>query len=170
LTAPVIAFKLHGQLEATTTRSATMPMLELTYPEGALRAGARSSLVEDLGETLLRWEGAPDTEFFRQVTWVYLDERPAWAINRAGAPAEPPVFRLAVTVPSGALSERRKAGFVEEATKLVLEAEGGDGDSQRVWVHIHEIPDGNWGALGQVIRFEQLREAARQEREQATTA
>ena len=104
------------------------------------------------------------------MTWVYLDERPAWAINRAGAPAEPPVFRLAVTVPSGALSERRKAGFVEEATKLVLEAEGGDGDSQRVWVHIHEIPDGNWGALGQVIRFEQLREAARQEREQATTA
>jgi hypothetical protein len=29
-------------------------------------------------------------------------------------------------------------------------------------VHIHEIPDGNWGAVGQVIQFAQLREAARQ--------
>jgi len=142
-----------------------MPMLELTYPEGALEPDVRASLVDDLGRTLVRWEGAPDTEFFRQATWVYLDERPAWAINRAGVPAEPPVFRLAVTVPSGALSERRKAGLVEEVTKLILDAEGSDGDTQRVWVQIHEIPDGNWGALGQIIRFEQLREASKAERE-----
>jgi len=27
----------------------------------------------------------------------------------------------------------------------------------RVWIHIHEIPDGNWGAAGQVIMFAQLR-------------
>ena len=144
-----------------------MPMLELTYPEGALQPDVRSRLVEELGATLVRWEGAPDTEFFRQATWGYLDERPAWAINRAGAPAEPRVFRLAATVPAGALSERRKAGFIQETTRLILDAEGGDGDPQRVWVHIHEIPDGNWGALGQVIRFEQLRAAAKQQREQA---
>ena len=31
---------------------------------------------------------------------------------------------------------------------------------------IHEVPDGNWGAAGQVVRFEQLREAAKAEREQ----
>ena len=144
-----------------------MPMLELTYPEGALQPDARSRLVEELGATLVRWEGAPDTEFFRQVTWVYLDERPAWAINRSGAPAEPPIFRLAATVPAGALSDRRKAGFIEETTRLILEAEGRDGDTQRVWVLVHEIPDGNWGALGQVVRFEQLRAAAEQQREQA---
>ena len=28
------------------------------------------------------------------------------------------------------------------------------------------MPDGNWGAAGQVVRFEQLREAAKAEREQ----
>ncbi len=60
---------------------------------------------------------------------------------------------LSVTVPGGAMSDRRKAGLVEEAAKLVLDAEGGDGDQQRVWVHIHDIPDGKWGAVGQIIQF-----------------
>jgi phenylpyruvate tautomerase PptA (4-oxalocrotonate tautomerase family) len=139
-----------------------MPMLELTYSEGALEPDARATLVEQLTGALMRWEGAPDTEFFRQATWALIHERPGWAVNRAGAPADPPIFVLSVTVPGGAMSDRRKAGLIEEATKLILDAEGGDGDEQCVWVHIHEIPDGNWGAAGQVIQFAQLREAARQ--------
>jgi phenylpyruvate tautomerase PptA (4-oxalocrotonate tautomerase family) len=142
-----------------------MPMLELTYPEGALDANARTSLVEELTATLLRWEGAPDTQLFRDATWAYVNEQPAWAVNRAGKPADSPTFHLAVTVPGGALSDRRKAGLVDETTRLILDAEGGDRDAQRVWVHIHEIPDGNWGAIGQIIRFEQLREAAKQARQ-----
>jgi phenylpyruvate tautomerase PptA (4-oxalocrotonate tautomerase family) len=147
-----------------------MPMLELTYPEGALDADARAALVQQLGETLIRWEGAPDTQFFRDITWVYVDERPAWAVNRAGVPADPPVYRLAVTIPVGALSERRKAGLVDEVTKQILAAEGGDGDANRVWVQIHEIPEGNWGAIGQIVRFDMLREAAQQQREAAAAA
>ena len=63
-----------------------------------------------------------------------------------------------VTVPSGALSERRKAGLVEAVTELILEKTGwGEGAGVRVWTLIHEGPDGNWGAAGQVVRFEQLR-------------
>jgi phenylpyruvate tautomerase PptA (4-oxalocrotonate tautomerase family) len=110
----------------------------------------------------MRWEGAPDTDFFRQATWGYLNEQPSWAVNRAGTPATPATFRLAVTVPAGAMSDRRKQGLVEEATKLILEADNGDHDPMRVWIHIHEIPDGNWGAAGKVIMFAQLREAAKQ--------
>jgi hypothetical protein len=90
----------------------------------------------------MRWEGAPGTEFFRHATWALIDDQPAWAINRAGAPADPPIFVLSVTVPAGAMSDRRKAGLVEEATRLVLDAEDRDRDLQRVWVHLHEIPDG----------------------------
>lgn len=72
-----------------------------------------------------------------------------------------------VTVPSGALSERRKAGLVEDVTKLILGKTGwGDGAGVRVWTLIHEVADGNWGAAGQVVHFEQLRDAARAEREQ----
>jgi hypothetical protein len=47
-------------LRATTP----MPMLELTYSEGALERHARATLVEQLTGALMRWEGAPDTEFF----------------------------------------------------------------------------------------------------------
>ena len=57
-----------------------MPMIDVTYPEGALDADARAKLVEDLTTALLRAERAPDTDFFRSVTWVYVHELPEGAI------------------------------------------------------------------------------------------
>ena len=65
------------------------------------------------------------------------------------------------------MSERRKAGMVKEVTELLLEADGGEPDPLRVWVLIGEVPNGNWGAAGQVIDFDQLREAARAQREES---
>jgi phenylpyruvate tautomerase PptA (4-oxalocrotonate tautomerase family) len=63
------------------------------------------------------------------------------------------------------MSERSKAGLVDEATNLILDAEDADRNPQRIWVHIHEIPDGNLGAVGQIIQFAQLRQAAQRSRE-----
>lgn len=61
----------------------------------------------------------------------------------------------------GALSDRRKAGLVQEATALVLEAAGlGEADALRVWVLIHEQPEGTWGAGGQIVKFADLKAAA----------
>ena len=76
----------------------------------------------DLAALLLKWEGAPDNEFFRSVAWTYLHELPAGAQTTAQDDA--PRFRVDVRVPVGALSDRRKAGLVQEATALVLEAAG----------------------------------------------
>ena len=42
-----------------------------------------------------------------------------------------------------------------------------DDTLQRVWVLMHEVTEGQWGAGGQVIRFEKLRELARAEQEVA---
>jgi protein involved in temperature-dependent protein secretion len=39
-----------------------------------------------------------------------------------------------------------------------------------VWVLINEVPDGNWGAAGNIVQFEMLRQAAAAEREQAGQA
>jgi phenylpyruvate tautomerase PptA (4-oxalocrotonate tautomerase family) len=122
--------------------------------------------MRELGAALLHWEGAPDTEFFRSITWAHLHELPAEAIQTPDGVAEPHAM-LDVTIPEGALSERRKAGIAEDATKLVLDATGWDAEAAvRVWVLIHEVPDGNWAAAGQVVRFAQLRDAAKAEREQ----
>jgi phenylpyruvate tautomerase PptA (4-oxalocrotonate tautomerase family) len=142
-----------------------MPKLDLTIPADTLTDDRKQELARELGATLLHWEGAPDTDFFRSITWAHLHELPAESIQTPDGTADPHAV-LEVTVPAGALSERRKAGLVEDVTKVILDATGWGSDAGlRVWTLIHEVPDGNWGAGGQVIRFEQLREAAEAERE-----
>jgi phenylpyruvate tautomerase PptA (4-oxalocrotonate tautomerase family) len=141
-------------------------MIDLTYPEGALPEGRRRTLVEDLTTVLLRAERAPDTDFFRSVTWVYVHELPVDAVLAGGRPVTEATFRVEVRVPEGALSERRKGELVAEATRVVLQAADLEtADAMRVWVLIAEVPEGNWGAAGNVVGFEQLRAAAAQQRE-----
>jgi phenylpyruvate tautomerase PptA (4-oxalocrotonate tautomerase family) len=147
---------------------AAMPVFELTYPQGALEPDARAQLLEDLTTALLRAERAPDTEFFRGVTWSYVHELPTDSVLAAGRPVEQPTFKIDVTTPEGALSDRRREELVGEATRLVREAAGiGEEEALRVWVLMHEVAEGSWGAGGHVIRFEQLREAAKAERAKA---
>ncbi|MGW0877808.1 tautomerase family protein [Streptomyces sp. NPDC002740] len=143
-----------------------MPMIRLTVPAGALTAEGRTTVQRDLASVLLRWEGAPDTAFFRAQAWSYLVELPAEAQTTAEDDA--PRFLVEVTVPQGALSERRKTGLVEGATKTVLSAAGlGPDDALQVWVLVHEQPDGTWGAGGSVIRYADLVALAQQGKERA---
>lgn len=148
-----------------------MPIMDLTYPAGALARDARERLAEELTTVLLRAERAPDTDFFRSVTWLYLHELPADSVLAAGRPVEAPTFRLDVTVPAGALSDRRKEELVKEATARLLDAAGlTEADGLRAFVLIRDVPEGNWGAAGNVVHFEQLRQAAANERERAGEA
>nr|WSZ98176.1 tautomerase family protein [Streptomyces sp. NBC_00857] len=143
-----------------------MPMIRLTAPTGSLTEQARTTIQRDLATVLLRWEGAPDTAFFRAQAWSYLVELPEG--TQITAEDEAPRFFVEVTVPEGALSERRKAGLIEDATKTVLAAAGLTADDAlRVWVHVHEQPDGTWGAGGSVIRYADLVALAQQGKEQA---
>jgi phenylpyruvate tautomerase PptA (4-oxalocrotonate tautomerase family) len=138
-------------------------MIRLTVPAGALTEDARATVQRDLAAVLLRWEGAPDTAFFRAQAWSYLIELPEGAQTTAEDDA--PRFLVEVTVPQGALSERRKAGLVEDATRTVLAAAGLTADEAlRVWVLVHEQPDGTWGAGGSVIRYADLVGLAKEQR------
>ncbi len=142
-----------------------MPRLDLTITADVLEEDAKQQLMRDLGAALLRAEGAPDTAFFRSITWAHLHELPAEAIQTPDGTAEPHAI-VDVTVPDGALSEKRKASLVEETTRLVLEATGwGEDAGVRVWTLIRDVPEGNWAAAGQIVHFEQLRAAAKAERE-----
>src|SRR5690349_4370321 len=117
-----------------------MPRLDLTIPAETLSAEGKQELLRDLGATLLRAEGAPNTEFFRSITWTHLHELPAEAIQTPDGLAEPHAI-IDVSVPEGALNEERKARLVEEATKVVLEATGwGDDAGVRVWTLIRDVP------------------------------
>lgn len=148
-----------------------MPLIDLSYPDGTFTAEARTALVDELTTVLLRAERAPDTEFFRNIAWVHVHELPDGNVLAAGRPVTEPTFRVQVTIPEGALSPRRKQELVAEATRVVCEAAGlSEADALRVWVLINEVPDGNWGAGGQVISFAQLAGYAAQEREQPGSA
>jgi phenylpyruvate tautomerase PptA (4-oxalocrotonate tautomerase family) len=146
-----------------------MPMLEVTYPKGALSSEAREGLLEELATRLLRAERAPDTEFFRSITWVYANEIDPESLAVGGRRDDTaPRFRVEVTIPEGALSDRRKGELVAAVNEAVSEAAGlGDEDGLRVWTLIHDVPEGNWGAAGQQVRYQQLVELAKGEREEA---
>jgi phenylpyruvate tautomerase PptA (4-oxalocrotonate tautomerase family) len=143
-----------------------MPMIRLTLPAGALTADTRRDLQKMLAATLLKWEGAPDTAFFRAQAWSHVDE-----VSGDGFRAledDAPRFRVDVTVPEGALSQGRKEGLVKEATEHVLAAAGlTEADALRVWVLIHEQPEGTWGAAGNIVRFQELAAIAQAERTNA---
>lgn len=147
-----------------------MPLIEVTYAAGTMSDQARDQLTSDLPQSLLRWEGAPDTDFFREITWTYLHEMPADRIVVNGRPAAPARarYKIDITVPEGALSERRRDGLIADVTALVLDAcEPGERPadaSMRVWVLVHEQPDGWWGAAGVSVQFAQLRRLAAEQR------
>jgi phenylpyruvate tautomerase PptA (4-oxalocrotonate tautomerase family) len=143
-----------------------MPLIDLYLPADTVPSDRLQPLVDELTTVLLRAERAPDTEFFRSITWAYVHELSQDKVFAGGQPAPEPRFRVSVTVPQGALSERRKQELVAEATRVVREATGvSEEDSIRIWVMVSEVPDGNWGAAGNVVHFEQLRELAAQARE-----
>ena len=150
-----------------------MPMIDLTYPEGAIAPEAQPEVIERLTAALLRNEGAPDNERTRAMTWTFLHELPAGAVNVAARPVELPVYRIEITVPEGTLlhgpgpfgaSARRN--LVRDVTEILLEAEPGDrtsADRGRVYCLIREIPDGCWGALGTTVRMEEIASIAADE-------
>jgi phenylpyruvate tautomerase PptA (4-oxalocrotonate tautomerase family) len=141
-----------------------VPMIDVTLSEGALSEEKRNALADRLTSTLLKWEGAADIPFSRQITLVYFDERPAGSIYVAGEQATEPRYRVLVTIPEGSISDdERKAGLVEEITRDVLEADGAAGDEAalRVWVFIHEVPDGHWAGAGRIFRLRDIVKLAR---------
>jgi phenylpyruvate tautomerase PptA (4-oxalocrotonate tautomerase family) len=140
-----------------------VPMIDLTLPAGALGDEAKRGLVASLVETVARWEGMADDPRVAATVWTFLNELPPDAIGVAGQPATEPRYRVQITVAEGTLDERRTEGLIADVTREVLEAEGSPNEpahAARVWCHLHELPDGNWGAVGKVWRLQDIAEFA----------
>jgi phenylpyruvate tautomerase PptA (4-oxalocrotonate tautomerase family) len=145
-----------------------MPMMDLTLPAGVLGQEAKTALADELTTVLLRAERAPDTEFFRSITWIFVHELAEGGIYSAGRPIDRPLVRLDVTTPEGALSDRRRAELISEATRVLREALNiSEENALRIWITCREIAEGSWGAAGQVVQFQALRDAANAARAEA---
>lgn len=131
-----------------------MPMLDVYIPEQALPAEAERHLLRQLAEILIEHEGAdPSDPVARSLAKVWL-HRPA-AMLHAGETPSAPHYKVIASVPQGQLDDERTASVVADITDAILAAEAGryDQDPLRIWVIGNEIPDGNWGAGGRVVRL-----------------
>jgi phenylpyruvate tautomerase PptA (4-oxalocrotonate tautomerase family) len=145
-----------------------MPRLDLTISHEALSAAAKRTLPAELSACMLRWESAADTPFSRSIAWTHVHEMAQGATHDANGPTDAPHIILDVTIPAGALSERRRAELIREATELISKAAGLDAtDGNQIWILVHEVTEGFWGAAGQVVRYAQLGEQVRREAPQA---
>jgi phenylpyruvate tautomerase PptA (4-oxalocrotonate tautomerase family) len=143
-----------------------MPMIDLTYPEGALGAEERAEVVERLTAALLQHEGAADNEQTRAMSWTVVHELPAAALNVGGTPAERPVYRVMITVPEGTMLQgpgpigtHSRRNLVREVAEILLAAEGteySDAEACRVYCLVREIGDGYWGGMGTTFRIEDI--------------
>jgi phenylpyruvate tautomerase PptA (4-oxalocrotonate tautomerase family) len=143
-----------------------MPMIDFYCPAGAMDDEARATALEKMTEALLRWEGAPDNERTRALSWGFIHELPRGAVNVAGRPAAAPVYRVSVTVPAGTLlhgpsplATHQRAGLVRELTDIILEAEGDENaaaDAGRVFCVIGEVANGFWGGMGALFPIQDI--------------
>jgi phenylpyruvate tautomerase PptA (4-oxalocrotonate tautomerase family) len=131
-----------------------MPMLDVYIPDQALPAAAEKRLLRQLAEILIEHEGAdPSDPVARSLAKVWL-HRPA-AMLHAGETPSAPHYKVIASVPQGQLDDVRTASVVADITDAILAAEEGryDQDPLRIWVIGNEIPEGNWGAGGRVVRL-----------------
>ncbi|MFC4011501.1 4-oxalocrotonate tautomerase family protein [Nonomuraea purpurea] len=134
-----------------------MPFVEVFVPRGALREDQRATLSEELVAEVMQVEGAPDTEAARSISWLVFHDVDAWSVGGAAVPADEPArYVVRVSVPEGSLDDDKRAEMVRRVTAVLAKA---DDDPDRLyaepsaWVHLIEIPDGNWGAFGRVVRL-----------------
>jgi phenylpyruvate tautomerase PptA (4-oxalocrotonate tautomerase family) len=153
-----------------------MPMIDLTFPEGALSEDGLDSLADSLMRALLRSEHVPEDNAARElVSWVHMHELPAPRMYAGGRRLRSgePFFRLDVSIPAGVVDADDKAAFIAEATRLILEAAGTDpGDREaaaRVWVLYREVP-GGWGASGRLLSLQQIAKIVGASEERAAEA
>jgi phenylpyruvate tautomerase PptA (4-oxalocrotonate tautomerase family) len=137
-------------------------MIDLTVPAGALSEDALDSLADSLMRALLRAERVPEEVAERDLlAWVYVHELPTARVYTGGQRLgeRPAPIRLDISIPAGVVSPDDKRGFIEDATRLVLEAIGEDpadrAAAARVWVLFREVQDG-WGAGGRLLPLRQI--------------
>ncbi|MGK8464127.1 tautomerase family protein [Nocardia cyriacigeorgica] len=137
-----------------------MPFVELFVPKGSLDPEQREKIGSRLVSEVMIAEGAPDTEVARSISWLVVNEIDAWFVGGRQLPAEEkPKYVVRVGVPAGTMNDDKRRDIVRRVNAVLADA---DDDPARftqastAWVHINEVPEGNWGARGEIVRTEDI--------------
>jgi phenylpyruvate tautomerase PptA (4-oxalocrotonate tautomerase family) len=136
-----------------------MPMIDVYATESTFRNP--HALAQNLASAVMRWEGVPDLPMFRENTAAFIHDLPASAIANVNGDSN--YVRVQVLTPVGALDREKQLGVVRELTKLVADAAGDPGLTERTWVLLTESPEGGWGISGHANTGADLTDAARAE-------
>jgi phenylpyruvate tautomerase PptA (4-oxalocrotonate tautomerase family) len=136
-----------------------MPLVRITYPRGALAPEQKRQIAADLTEIALDVEVDAVTDAGRMVTVVHFNEAAAddWAVGgqlRSTAAGAPNHFIVDLIVLEGLLDGPRRSEAHRRVTEAFQKAFGEGGDPLlplRVWVLVHELREGSWGAGGQTV-------------------
>jgi phenylpyruvate tautomerase PptA (4-oxalocrotonate tautomerase family) len=137
-----------------------MPFVEVFSPPGAPRPEQRSRIAERLVAEVMTAEGAPDTPHAREISWLVWHDAIAWSVGGAAAGnGAPPRYAVRVSVPAASLTDAKRSAIVERVTRVLADA---DDDPDRFYssiaafVLVNEVPEGNWGGVGRVVRFPEI--------------
>jgi phenylpyruvate tautomerase PptA (4-oxalocrotonate tautomerase family) len=137
-----------------------MPFVELFVPKGSLDQDHQQKVGERLVSEVMLAEGAPDTEAARDISWLVINEIDAWFVGGRRLPeGEKPKYVVRVGVPAGSMNDDKRADIVKRVTRVLADADEDPtrfADPGTAWVHINEVPEGNWGARGEIVRIEDI--------------
>ena len=108
----------------------------------------------------MKGEGAPDTEFARDISWLVWHDLISWSVGgRQTGYADAPRYVVRVTVPAASLTDEKREEIVSRVTRVLADADDEPDrfySSVACFVLLTEIPEGNWGGIGRVVRFEEV--------------
>ena len=137
-----------------------MPFVEVFSTPGTPRPEQRKQIAERLVRDVMLAEGAPDNEHARAISWLVWHDLEAWSVGgRMTDAEEPPRYVVRISVPAASLTDAKREEIVRRVTRVLAEA---DDEPERLYTTISafvlltEIPEGNWGGIGRVVRFNEI--------------
>lgn len=137
-----------------------MPLVRIQHPEGALPIAQKRALAASITEIVLDAEVDAVTDMGRSVTIVQFQEVRAedWSVGgvlRSESESRPDHFLVDVYVLDGLLDDTRRTRIYSRVTRAFQDAFVPLGENPmlplRVWVLIHEVPEGRWGTAGTAV-------------------
>jgi phenylpyruvate tautomerase PptA (4-oxalocrotonate tautomerase family) len=134
-----------------------MPMIDVYAASGTFPDKHR--LARDLATAVMTIEQVPDIPMFRKNTAAFIHDLPSDSLSNVDGDST--YVRVQVLTNAGALDRDKQLAAVARLTKLIAEAAGDPGLTDRTWVLLTEAPDGGWGLNGHANTNDDLVRSAR---------
>jgi phenylpyruvate tautomerase PptA (4-oxalocrotonate tautomerase family) len=136
-----------------------MPIMHLSYPEGAFTCDALDSLAAQLTQDATELEKFPPNDWVRSTAPIYAQAYSEGQVYHGGKPGGNKFITLDVSVIQGGYSASTKTELIKRATDAIEKyGDLPEGETRRVYVIIREVAEANLGFDGKSVDLEILRD------------